>query len=106
MKERIKEDIKMFQYFLLKSKVVLFNILSIAFAVVTWIDVYCILTRNPVFGIYRESFGYAIADFITCLVLSYLRDSAGCELYDVMENAGYYASLPLEEDERGNKDEN
>lgn len=93
----------MFQYFLLKSKVVIFYLLSLAFACVTWIDAYCILTQKPVFGVSRTYWGYAVADFVTYALLAYLRDSAGCELYDVMENAKYYASL--EEDERGNKDE-
>ena len=95
----------MFQYFLLKSKVVIFNLLSLAFACVTWIDVYCILTQKPVFGVSRTYWGYAVADFITYALLAYVRDSAICELYNVMENAKYYASLEAE-DERGDKDEN
>ena len=95
----------MFQYFLLKSKVVIFYILSLAFACVTWIDAYCILTQKPVFGISRAYWGYALADFIAYALSAYLRDKAGCDLYDVMENAEYYASLEAD-DERGDKDEN
>ena len=95
----------MFQYFLLKSKVVIFYLLSLAFACVTWIDAYCILTQKPVFGVSRAYWGYAVADFITYALLAYLRDRAGCDLYDVMENAKYYASLEAEE-KGDNKDEN